>query len=140
MSNCNPGCLKSFQCRTELLQNSFLSYSVNNWNKSDPSIRCAESHSFFRKKPVEFIRPIGNGSYGIHDPIGIKLLSRLQVGFSHLREYKFRHKFTGTLNLLCAFALEVECTKQFFLGCHVILYEQNNTNRNYRIYQKYPKI
>ena len=29
------------------------------------------------------------------------MLARLQVGFSHLREYKFRHSFKDTLNRLC---------------------------------------
>ena len=62
----------------------------------DPPVRCAESHSLFGKKPLEFIRPIGNSTCRIHNPIGIKLLNRLRVGFSHLREHKFRHNFADT--------------------------------------------
>ena len=70
-SHHNPGCLKAFQCRTEPYQNSFLPYSVN---KLDPSMRCAESHSLFQKKLLEFIRPIENNIYRIHDPFGINFL------------------------------------------------------------------
>ena len=84
----------------------------------NPSIKCAESHSMFRKKLLEFIRPIGNSTCRVHDPIGIKRLNRLRAGFSHLRENKFRHNFANTLNPLCACALETECTKHFFLRCH----------------------
>ena len=111
----HSGCLKAFQCRTKFFQNLFLPYSVNNWIKLDPSRRCAESHSLFRKKLV--IRPIGNSTYRIHNPTGIKLLIILRVGFSHLWEHKFRHKIADTLNPLCACALETECTKHFFLRC-----------------------
>ena len=52
-SHRNPGCLKALQCRAELFQNSFLPYSVNNWNKLDPSIRCAESHSMYQKEEFQ---------------------------------------------------------------------------------------
>ena len=51
-SHDNPDCLKAFQCRTELFQNSFLPYSVNNGNKLDPSVRCAKSRSLFQKKNI----------------------------------------------------------------------------------------
>ena len=79
-----PSCHKTFKCRTEIFQNLFLPYPTNNWNKLDPSIRCAESHSLFQKKLLGFIRPIGNSIYIIHDPVGVKLFNRLQVGFSYL--------------------------------------------------------
>ena len=44
-----------------------------------------------RKKLLTFIRPLGNDTYGIYDPRGIRLLNRLRLAFSHLREHKFRH-------------------------------------------------
>ena len=84
----------------------------------DPSIRCTEFNSFFRKKLLEFTRPIGNSIYRINNPIGIKLLNRLRVGFSHLQKHKFRHNFADTINLICACAIETECSKNFFLRCH----------------------
>ena len=34
-------------------------------------------------------------------PLGIKLLNRLKVEFSHLNKHKFRHNFADTLNPLC---------------------------------------
>ena len=48
---------------------------------------------------------------------GIKLLTRLRVGFSHLKEHKFRHNFEDTINPLCSCGNIVESTKHFFLHC-----------------------
>ena len=39
--------------------------------------------------------------YGIHHPVGNKLLTRLRIGLSHLRSHKFTHKFQDTLNPFC---------------------------------------
>ena len=71
----------------------------------------------FRKKLLAFIRPLGNDTYGIYDPLGIRLLNRLRLGFSHLREHKFRHNFADTLNPLCSCSLETEDTEHYFLRC-----------------------
>ena len=48
---------------------------------------------------------------------GIKLLTILRVGLSHLREHKFRHNFQDTINLLCSCSLEIELISHFFLRC-----------------------
>ena len=66
---------------------------------------------------LNFIRPIGNITYKIYDPLGIKLLSRLRLGFSHLSGHKFRHIFADSLNPLCSSFLETESTLHFFLRC-----------------------
>ena len=71
----------------------------------------------FRKKLLFFIRPLGNDAYGIYDPLGIRLLNRLRLGFSYLREHKFRHNFADTLNPLCSCSLETEDTEHYFLRC-----------------------
>ena len=58
-----------------------------------------------------------NPVYNIHDPIGLKFLTRLRVNFSHLREHKFRYNFVDTLNPLCSYGLEIESTKHYLLHC-----------------------
>ena len=62
-----------------------------------------------------FIRPTGNRTYKIIDPLGIKLLTRLQLGFSHLSEYRCRHNFADSLNPLCSCSFEFESTLHFSL-------------------------
>ena len=60
---------------------------------------------------------MGNSTYKIYDPLGIKLLARLRLGFSHLSEHKFGHNFADSLNPLCSCSLETEPTLHFFLRC-----------------------
>ena len=48
---------------------------------------------------------------------GIKLLTRLQLGLSHLRDRKFRHCFQDTPNPLCDCSNDTETTTHFFLHC-----------------------
>ena len=66
---------------------------------------------------LNFIRPIGNSTYKICDPSGIKLLTRLRLGFSRLSEHKFRHNFADSSNPLCCCSLETESTLHFFVRC-----------------------
>ena len=50
--------------------------------------------------------------YGIYDPSEVKLINKLRLGFTHLREHKFRHNFADAVNPLCACFLETENTEQ----------------------------
>ena len=83
----------------------------------DRDIRNLDSHEIFRKKLLNFIRPSEKSIFNIYDPQGSKLLNRLRLGFSHLREHKFRHNLADTVNLLCSCALETESLYHFFLRC-----------------------
>ena len=58
-----------------------------------------------------------NSIFDIHNPLGIKLLTRLRLGLSHLHEHKFRHCFQDTLNPLCECSKDIESTMHFFLHC-----------------------
>ena len=55
--------------------------------------------------------------FAIHDPAGVKLLSRLRLKFSHLNEHKFRHNFKDALSPMCDCGSETERTDHFFLRC-----------------------
>ena len=46
------------------------------------------------------------------------MLTRLQLGFSHLCEHKLRYVFRDILNLLCPCNIEAETTIHCFLHCH----------------------
>ena len=47
----------------------------------------------FRKELLKFIRTGPNSNYNINDTKGLKLLTRLRLGLSHLGDHKFRHNF-----------------------------------------------
>ena len=71
----------------------------------------------FKKKLLNFIRPCANSIFDIHNPLGIKFLTRLHLGQSHLHEHKFRHYFQDTLNPLCECGKDIGLTMYFFLHC-----------------------
>ena len=58
-----------------------------------------------------------NSTFGTNNVSGLKLLTRPSVGFSHLREHKFKHNFQDILNPLCSCFLEAEDTYHFFMCC-----------------------
>ena len=58
--------------------------------------------STFKNKLLSFIRPVQNNIFNIFDPIGLKFLTRLRLGFSHLNEHRFRHTFQDCMNTLCS--------------------------------------
>ena len=55
--------------------------------------------------------------FTIHDPVGVKLLTRLRLQSSHLNEHKFRHNFKDCVSPRCDFGAETETTSHFFLHC-----------------------
>ena len=129
-----PGCFQTLCCRTTVFQNSFLS-TITVLIELESDINNIDSHAMCLKKIFTFIRPLENDSYGIYDPLCVRLLDRLCLGFSHLREHKFRHNFVDTLNLLCSCCLETEDTEHYFLCCQnnlslctTLMNDLNNVN------------
>ena len=107
---------RNFTLHTDYFKNSF-PYCVREWNKINPNLRNSPSLSVFKKGLLAFIRPKECSIYNIIDPYGLKLLTRLRVNLSHLREHKFRHNFLNTLNPLCSCMLETESTDHYLLRC-----------------------
>ena len=104
-------------CRTEYFANSFFPYTIKEWNNLSPEIRKSVSYEVFKNSLLKFIRPSPNSLFNVSDSLGIKLLTRLRLGLSHLREHKFSHNFQDTINPLCLCSLESESTTHFFLRC-----------------------
>ena len=111
--------------RTETFSNYFLPQTIKEWNKLDTSICQAPSYSAFRKALLVFIRTTANNTFGTNDVSGLKLLTDLRVGFSHLREHKFKHNFQDTLNPLCPCSLAAEDTYHFFMRCQSFSNQRN---------------
>ena len=90
--------------------NSFFPSTVTEWNNLDLKIRNSKTFSAFKKSILKFIRPSSNSIFSCHSPKGIKLITRLRLGLSHLREHKFRHNFQDTLNQICSCGDDIETT------------------------------
>ena len=83
----------SVSCKSEYFKNSFITNVINEWNKLDPDIRSSTSYNLSRNMLLKFIRPAQRKNFNINDSVGVQLLTRLRLGFSHLHEHKFRHGF-----------------------------------------------
>ena len=109
--------IPTYQCRTDTFKHSFFPWTVVEWNKIHPDIRNA-SITVFKKHLLKEIRPDPHPVYNICKPIGLKLLTRLRLGLSHLNEHRFNHNFENCVNPLCTCSLEAETTSHFFLHYH----------------------
>ena len=64
---------------------------------------------------MKFIRPSGNSVFRCHNPKRIKLLTRLRLGLSHIREHKFKHGFLDSRNPICSCVQNIETLTHFLL-------------------------
>ena len=83
----------------------------------DATIKNLPSVSRFKKLLLSYFKADENSIFNVHNPIGIKLLSRLRLNFSQLNEHEFRHNFQDTFNWLCFCNSETETTSHYILRC-----------------------
>ena len=89
-----------------MFSDSFFPSVINEFNKLDNQISHNSSFQSFRKFLIKSIRPVPNSLFDAHDPHGVKFLTRLRVGLSHLKDQKFRHGFNDTIDPLCPCNME----------------------------------
>ena len=109
--------LPLFHIRHNFFKKLFFPSAVIEWNNLDLSIRNSESLSIFKKCILKFIRPSPSSTHNCFNTKGIKYLTRLRLGLSHLREHKFKHGFLDSLNPICNCGLDIESTCHFLLHC-----------------------
>ena len=93
-----------------ILKNSFFPSTVIEWNNFEGLTKISGNQKVlisFKKSILKFIQPSQNRVYK-----GIKLLTRLRVSLSHLREHKFKHSFQDILNTIC------KCGKDIQISSH----------------------
>ena len=70
----------------------------------------------------------------MHNPHGVKLLTRLRAGLSHLCEHKCRHNFQDSLDPFCNCGRHIETTIHFFLS------KSNHSNQKKALFEKTSNI
>ena len=60
-----------------------------------------------------------------HKPIGIKYLTRIGPGFSHIRYHKFKHSFLDAIDPLSSCSTGIKNTVHYFLHCSNFSTAQN---------------
>ena len=104
----NSNSIPQFKVKHNFFRDSFFPSAVIEWNKLDLNIRNSESLNVFKNSLLKFIRPFGNSVFNCHNPRGVKLLTRLRLGSSHLRGHKFKHSFQDSLNPICSCGNDIE--------------------------------
>ena len=77
------------------------------WNNLDPNLRISNTYGTFKNAILKLLRPSPNSVFECHNPQGIKFLTRLRLGLSHLCEHKCKQSFQDSLNPLCKCGAEV---------------------------------
>ena len=103
--------------RTAKFQYSFFPDALNSWCHLSSFIKSFPSLDTFKKRFIAFFNIRPNSVYGIHNPIGLKYLSCLRVGLSHLRDHKYNHNFNDTPSPLCTCSQGKEDTEHYLLFC-----------------------
>ena len=105
--------LEPLATRTQGYYDSYYLYCLCEWNKLDPSLRSTDSLSKFKAELIKSPRPPKRFVFKISDIVGVRLIMRLRLGFTHLWEHKFRHNFSNSSRCICGDKL-TEC---FLLRC-----------------------
>ena len=90
--------ISSFKTRHIFLKDSFFPAVISEWNSLD--INKFFFH-VFNKELLKLNRPEPNSSYNVNDTIGLKLLTRLQLGHSHVGDHKSRQNFQDCVSPMC---------------------------------------
>ena len=90
---------------------------VVEWNKLDLTIRNSKSLNVFKNSLLKFIPTSGNSVFNCHKSKGVKLLTRLKLGLSYLRQYNFKHGFGDSPNPISSSGNNVKTLAHFLLHC-----------------------
>ena len=92
----------------------------------DSRIRNFPSIVTFKRAILDFIHPFPTPMFKINRLSGFVFYTWLRVGFSHLREHKFRHGFLDIVDPICSCrANAVENTEHYLLHCVNFAYQPN---------------
>ena len=96
--------------RPNFFKNYFFPSGFIDCNKLDTRLRKTKSFTDLKKNILSFIRPKENSGFNFNSSKGLKFVTRLRLGLSHLREHRFKHSFQDSINLLCSSSSDVEST------------------------------
>ena len=87
----------------------------------------------FQEKPIKVYTSFWKCDFNCQNPRGVKLLTRLRLGLSHLCKHKFKHGFQDSLNPICNCGNDIKTSAHFLLHCPHYSNERStflNTIRN----------
>ena len=90
-----------------------------------PKVRNSENVGNFENNILKLIRLKPNSFFNCCDLKGIRLITRLRLELSHLREHKFKYNFQNCLNPLCSGGSSIESTFHFLLHCPIFHHKRH---------------
>ena len=121
-----------FNVKHTFFKNSFFASTVVEWNNPGKSITSSESFALLKKSILRFIRPSPDRTLNCHNPVRKKLITRLRLSVSHLRDHKFKHNFLNCLNPICCCGKEIETTVNSLIHCPILSDERSIFHNNIR--------
>ena len=106
-----------FKIRHNFFKNSFFPSTIIEWNNLDPTLRNSKSFVDFKNDILKLIRPSPSNVFNCNSPKGIRLITRLRVEMSHVREHKFKYNFQDCLNPIFSCGLDIESISHSLLHC-----------------------
>ena len=104
--------------RTERYRSPFFLYCISQWNNLVSRIRNLFSIATFKRAILDFMRSNPTPYFKTSRLLGFIFLARLRVGFSLLREHKFRYGFLDIVDPICSCRTNaVENTEHYLLHC-----------------------
>ena len=113
----NVDCIPLIKVKHDFFKNTFLPSVIIEWNKLDLAIWNAESMGIFKNNILKIFRPTPRSFFNCYNHKGIRLMKRLGLGLSRLRENKSNHNFQNCINPLCSCAVDIESTSHLFIHC-----------------------
>ena len=104
--------------KTNFFKSSFFPAVIQEWNKLDVNICNLAFCNVFKRVILKFTRPEPNQVFNVDSSEGLKFLTRIRLGLSHLADHKFRHNFQDCVNPVYSCGQEIEtsthyhCTRQ----------------------------
>ena len=80
----NVDSIPLIKIKHEFFKSTFFPSTIIAWSKLDPTIRNAESVGIFKSNILKFIRPTPRSFSNCYNHKGIRLMTRLRLGLSHL--------------------------------------------------------
>ena len=129
----NKKSIPLFNVKHDYFKNSLFSSTMIEWNNLDSNTRTSESLAIFKKRMLAFIRPSTNSTFHFHSSDGLKTITRLRLGLSHLQFHKFKHNYQDKSNPICSCGT-VETTIDYLLHC------PNLSNKTETLFNKLQSI
>ena len=113
-NTCSGAIISIFYWRTDLRKHSVFHFAINEWNKPNFKTCNTESLVSFRKTLLRIGQPFLKSVFNVHNPTGLKLLTRLRLGLSNFDSHRFPDNFSFCVNPLWFCSLELESLPHFF--------------------------